>query len=187
MEYTRRTKSVRGPATTQIQPSVAAPLALPTWTAPELTLIQRLAANLNHFTMLPVQAQRQAVQPVLQATSLQRAEEQRLTDQRMTVQRQLAALPAANLAPLRAAVPLPSTPVTAGDWVSVMRQQAEQIDGQLLGSRERESFVSLQRQVAQTLVQGFRQDRQAPEARYASTASNWPPSNAIPIVPRCHG
>ncbi|WP_240741041.1 DUF4157 domain-containing protein [Deinococcus sp. Arct2-2] len=48
-----------------------------------------------------------------------------------------------------------------------MRQRAEQINGQRLSSREHDGFLALQRQVAQTLVQGFQQDRQAPDARHA--------------------
>ncbi|MFB9991963.1 DUF4157 domain-containing protein [Deinococcus oregonensis] len=125
-----------------------------------------MAADLSRFTSLPVKAQRQAVQPLLQAASVRRAEEQRLTGEQLSVQRQLAALPQASLTS-HAAVAVPARPVTAGDWVTVMRHQAEQINGQRLSSREHDGFLALQRQVTQTLVQGFRQDRQAPDARYA--------------------
>jgi hypothetical protein len=164
MEYIKRAKAGPDHSAPQSRSQAVTP-SLPSWTPPEPTPLQRLAAGLSQFTSLPVKAKRQAVHPLLQAATLQRAEEQRLSDEHTTIQRQFAALPQTNLAP-RAAVSIPSNPVTAGDWVTVMRQQAEQIDGQLLGSRERDSFLGLQRQVTHTLVQSFRQDRQAPDARY---------------------
>ncbi|WP_240740913.1 hypothetical protein [Deinococcus sp. Arct2-2] len=106
-------------------------------------------------------------------------------NEQRSVQQQMAARPQA--VPVREAAPLSAQPVTPGDWVTVMRHQAEQIDGQRLSSREHDGFIALQRQVAHTLVQGFRQDRQAPDARYPSTATTWPPCNGIPTAPPCHG
>jgi hypothetical protein len=171
MQYDTKAKTKAGGVAPQSLPLAShSPQSLPTWTAPERTEpapLQRLAADLSAFTRLPVKAQHQTVQPLFQAASLQRAEEGRLSEELLAVRRQLVQLPQANAVPPRAAVPIPSQPVTAGEWVTVMRHRAEQIDGQRLSSRDHDGFLSLQRQVAQTLVQGFRQDRQAPDARYA--------------------
>ncbi|MFB9992675.1 hypothetical protein ACFFLM_11920, partial [Deinococcus oregonensis] len=165
MEHTTKAKTQPKRSTAQSRPLAPVPQPLPTWVTPDLAPLQRLAADLSQFTLLPVKAQHQALQPVFQAARLQRAEEQRWTHEQRAVQRQLAALPLA--VPAREAAPLPARPVTAGDWVTVMRHQAEQINGQRLSSRAHDGFIALQRQVAQTLLQGFRQDRQAPDARYA--------------------
>lgn len=49
-----------------------------------------------------------------------------------------------------------------------MRARAEEVQGQPLDARAHAQFTALQRQVAQTLAQGFRTDRGEPAARYAA-------------------
>jgi hypothetical protein len=171
LEYDSKTKTRLGVSTSFLPflpPQPLPPQPLPNWALPELLPLQRLAADLKQFTLLPVKAQQHAVQPLWQAASVQRAEEQRLAQEQLTVQRQIAALPVLT-SPVVPRTPLaiPAHPVTVGDWVTVMRHQAEQISGQLLGSRQQDTFTRLQQQTSQKLVHGFRQDRQAPDVRYA--------------------
>ncbi|MDR6221559.1 hypothetical protein J2Y00_005199, partial [Deinococcus soli (ex Cha et al. 2016)] len=52
--------------------------------------------------------------------------------------------------------------------MTVMRARAEGAEGQRLDARAYGEFQALQRQVAHTLAQGFRQDRGDPAARYAA-------------------
>lgn len=49
-----------------------------------------------------------------------------------------------------------------------MRARAEEVQGRPLDARSSAAFTSLQRQVAQTLAQGFRSDRGDAQARYAA-------------------
>jgi hypothetical protein len=129
MQYDTKAKTKAGGVAPQSLPLAShSPQSLPTWTAPERTEpapLQRLAADLSAFTRLPVKAQHQTVQPLFQAASLQRAEEGRLSEELLAVRRQLVQLPQANAVPPRAAVPIPSQPVTAGEWVTVMRHRAD--------------------------------------------------------------
>ncbi|GAQ22707.1 hypothetical protein DEIGR_102734 [Deinococcus grandis] len=67
-----------------------------------------------------------------------------------------------------AQTPLPARPVTPSDWVTVMRHRAESVEGQRLDTRTFGDFHTLQRQVAQSLSQGFRMDRGEPATRYAT-------------------
>lgn len=137
-----------------------------------------LASHLQRFTSTPVQAQRQAVHPVLQAAELRAQEERRTALQRQALkQTALTPLPlgAAEPALLRQPIPPESVlrhPQTPADWVTVMRAQAEQIEGRTVNARESAQFSALQRQVTQTLVQGFRTDRRPAQERQDAYAAH---------------
>ncbi|WP_230270600.1 eCIS core domain-containing protein [Deinococcus sp. 6YEL10] len=123
----------------------------------------------QRFTARPRTLQRQAVLPVLRAAALDRQEQTRLSQQQTQVQRQITAL--GEVTPvLRPAEPLtaPAKPITPGDWVTVIRLRAEEVAGRPLDARSSAGFTALQRQVAQTLAQGFRSDRGDAQARYAA-------------------
>ncbi|WP_146160614.1 hypothetical protein [Deinococcus arcticus] len=90
----------------------------------------------------------------------------RLAIQRQAVREQLAALPDVAAPVQRPAPPVPARPQSPADWVTVMRHQAEQVEGQALDTRQYAQFTALQRQVANTLVQGFRADRGPAQSRY---------------------
>ncbi|MFC4640300.1 DUF4157 domain-containing protein [Deinococcus hohokamensis] len=105
--------------------------------------------------------------PVLRAAELHAAEVARVEGQRHALQRQVdaATLPegaiqaalqrhAERLAPLT----VPTRPATPGDWVTVMRVQAQQVDGRRLTPRQAQDFATLQRQVATRLTQAYRSD-----------------------------
>ncbi|WP_291432248.1 hypothetical protein [Deinococcus sp.] len=123
----------------------------------------------QRFTARPQTLQRQAVLPVLRAAALDRQEQTRLRQQQTQVQRQITALGEVTPAPH---LPEPSAvraaPTTPGDRVTVMRLRAEEVAGRPLDARSSSQFTALQRQVAQTLAQGFRSDRGEPAARYAA-------------------
>ncbi|MCD0164947.1 DUF4157 domain-containing protein [Deinococcus sp. 12RED42] len=134
--------------------------------------VQRFTARpqtLQRFTARPQTLQRQAVMPVLRAAALDRQEQTRLSQQSTQVQRQITALGEVTPAP-RPAEPLaaPAKPTTPADWVTVMRLRAEEVAGRPLDARSSAAFTALQRQVAQTLAQGFRADRGDAQARYAT-------------------
>ncbi|MFT2721901.1 DUF4157 domain-containing protein [Deinococcus sp. A31D244] len=124
---------------------------------------------LQRFTARPRTLQRQAVLPVLRAAAMDRQEQTRLRQQQTQVQRQITALGEVTPVP-RPAEPLtvPAKPITPGDWVTVMRLRAEEVAGRPLDARSSSQFTALQRQVAQTLAQGFRADRGDAQARYAT-------------------
>ncbi|OWL94622.1 hypothetical protein CBQ26_15115 [Deinococcus indicus] len=126
------------------------------------------ARALQRHTTRPQTAQRQVAAPALRAAALDRQEQARLEGQRGLLQRQVDAL--GPVAPLqRQPQPeVPARPATPGDWVTVMRARAEEVQGQPLDARAHAQFTALQRQVAQTLAQGFRTDRGEPAARYAA-------------------
>lgn len=142
---------------------------------------QRLRRDLAQHTVRPLAVQRQAIHPVMRAAALERAETERLQQTREALQRQITQTPASGAsegnslqrqqAALTAHVQA-RAPRSPSDWVTIMRSRAEQVAGRKLNARDTEQFRSLQRQVAQTLAQGFRQDRQAPEARYAQYADH---------------
>ncbi|GAQ22439.1 hypothetical protein DEIGR_102467 [Deinococcus grandis] len=143
------------------------PAHVPTPAAPVPTTLPP-AAPLQRFLSTPVRAQGQAARPVLRAATLQRQEEARLSGARASVQQQVAALGDVPPVQRHAQAPLPARPVTPSDWVTVMRHRAETVDGQRLDTRTFGEFQTLQRQVAQSLSQGFRMDRGEPAARYAT-------------------
>ncbi|MBZ9752717.1 DUF4157 domain-containing protein [Deinococcus sp. HMF7604] len=118
-------------------------------------------------------AQRQAVQAPLRAASLERQETARVQVQRQAVQSEpvgltlpAGALEAALQRQVQTAAPVPAKPQTPSDWVTVMRARAEEVDGKALDTRQYAQFTSLQRQVAQTLAQGFKTDSGPAAARY---------------------
>ena len=123
---------------------------------------------LQRFTARSQTAQRQAAAPVLRAASLDRQEQGRLTGERATLQRQISTLDKAALAQQPAQPPVPVKPTTPADWVTVMRERADNMQGQRLDTRAFGEFQTLQRQVAQTLAHSFRSDRGDAQARYAT-------------------
>ncbi|WP_189103059.1 eCIS core domain-containing protein [Deinococcus knuensis] len=135
--------------------------------APEPLAVQRQA--LTKHGARPQTAQRHAAGPVLRAASLDRQEQTRLEQERAHVQRQVAALGEVTAVERQADPrPVPDRPTTPAEWVTVMRARAEEVQGRPLDSRSIAAFTALQRQVAQTLVQGFRSDRGDAQARYAA-------------------
>ncbi|WP_145975598.1 eCIS core domain-containing protein [Deinococcus gobiensis] len=138
-----------------------------------------LAQGLQRLISTPVQSQRQAARPVLQAAGLRRQEEQRTLLQRQVLEQQARTvhLPTDTTRQvlLRQSAPpppVPRQPQSPADWVAVMHAQAEQIEGRVTSSREAAQFSALQRQVAQTLVQGFRADRRPAQERHDSCAAH---------------
>ncbi|WP_221089470.1 eCIS core domain-containing protein [Deinococcus aquaedulcis] len=137
--------------------------------APDLATLklQRLAQELRRLNPTSTVVQRQAAGPVLRASGLAQQEVARLAIQRQAVSEQLAALPQVEgVAVQQQAQPVPAKPQSPADWVTVMRHQAQQVEGQALDTRQYAQFTALQRQVANTLVQGFRADRGPAQARY---------------------
>ncbi|WP_291432505.1 DUF4157 domain-containing protein [Deinococcus sp.] len=124
---------------------------------------------LQRFTARPQTLQRQAVMPVLRAAALDRQEQTRLRQQQTQVQRQITSLGEVTSAPRPpGSLTAPAKPTTPGDWVTVMRLRAEEVAGRPLDARSSSQFTALQRQVAQTLAQGFRSDRGDAQTRYAA-------------------
>lgn len=162
MTFVQRRQSRRVPA-----PRPVASSQVPLTAADEQQA--RLRQALHRHTTRPATAQRQQAAPVLRAASLDRAEAARLENQRQSVQAQLSALPAPAEQPTRPPTrPVPARPVTPDEWVTVLRHRAEVIEGRRLDTRASGEFQALQRQVAQTLAQGFRADRGDAQARYAT-------------------
>ncbi len=134
--------------------------------APDLAPHPAVSGTQAHLWR-PQVLQRQAAGPVLRASGLEQAEVARVQLQRQAVSEQLAALPQMEgVAVQRQTQPVPAKPQSPADWVTVMRHQAEQVEGQALDTRQYAQFTALQRQVANTLVQGFRSDRGPAQARY---------------------
>ena len=155
--------------------------------APALPLpVQRLLEPLDPLarqrqavqahTVRPVRTQAQVASPVLRAAGLQAQELRRVEEQQRAIQRQLAQSPAPETtvsaalqrqAQRTAPLTAPKQPTSVRDWVTVMRMQAQQAEGQRLDPRQSSQLAGLQLQVTQTIVQRFRQDRQAPDQRVA--------------------
>ncbi|WP_019012442.1 DUF4157 domain-containing protein [Deinococcus aquatilis] len=134
---------------------------------------------LTAHTFRPVLVQRRATQPVLQASQYEQREVQRSATEQATVQRQLDVLPpllpgtlSAALQRQHAPASPPLKPQSPAEWVTVMRFQAEQAEGRLMDVHQAGQFTALQRQVAQVLQQGYRQDRQPPAVRQAQYAEH---------------
>ena len=128
---------------------------------------RQAAHRLFSFTGGNTASQRQVAGPALSATSLERQETQRVEGARPALQRQVDALeqtypPAAVQAALQrqqartAPTPIIRQPQSTADWVTVMRQQAEQAEGRPMRSSAFEDVKALQRQVAQRLSVGYR-------------------------------
>lgn len=190
MEYVKKKNSVSSSSAPQaVTPSLARmPAEQAAFAAEQEARLQRqkewqAARTLFDFTSGNRRVQRQSVQPVLSAASLYRQEVQQVEGIRPTLQRQVAELqqshtPAAVQAALQrqqertAPATILRHPQSQGDWVTVMRQQAEQADGRMMLSRENEQFKALQRQVAQRLAAGYRQDQRSSEVRNAEYAGH---------------
>lgn len=186
MEYA---KGPKGPTQSRQRAVIPGPLAQRL--APTEVKLQRerkLEAELSRFTARPLHLQRQAAQPVLRAAELRAQEVQRVEASRTALQRQAATL-AAHLpqgaiehalqrqVEREAPVVSPARPQSPGDWVTVMRAQAQGVQAQQdagrgLDPRQLAGFTGLQRQAAQSLVQGYRQDRQPSEVRQAQYAGH---------------
>lgn len=155
----------------------------------------------TQFISTPITAQRQAAQPVFQASTLQRQEESRINTQREPLQRQAAELSAAlpanaiqsalqRQASQNAPIHAPSRPQSSGDWVTVMRAQAQTMsaknNGSGLNSREVQHLTTLQRQTAHVLAHSVKTSlqpavqRHAEFAQHAVTLQRHPLTSAIP-------
>jgi hypothetical protein len=172
MEFKPKAKNTARPIPLQRRAGPLTVVALPPTRA-------SLAQGLQRFTSTPVESQRQAARPVLQAAGLRHQEEQRALRQRQTLERQADSVQLAAGATKEALLrqqaqpqPIPRKPQTPADWVTVMRAQAEQIEGRVTSAREVAQFSALQRQVAQTLVQGFRADRRPVQERHDNYAAH---------------
>lgn len=144
--------------------------------------IQQVAVqrDLQEHTTRPVSVQRLVVQPALRAAELNTQESQRLGVQRQALQREAAELGPISPEAITQAVQrqqqkapqVPLKPQSVGDWVTVMRFQAEQAQGHRMQPREAMQYTALQRQVANTIAQGFRQDRQPASERHQQYAGH---------------
>lgn len=168
MEFKR--KASKATPSVKLMPSI-----LPV--SPVVPTVQRqvtLRRQLQQHTVRPVQVQRQVVQPVMQAAHLHVQEVQRLATQRETLQRKMAHLSVPSTEVMQRVVrsqepeasPVPLKPQSVGDWVAVMCRQAEQAQGRRMNSHEFMQYTALQRHVAQTLSQAFRQDKNPAVQRY---------------------
>ncbi|WP_291432164.1 DUF4157 domain-containing protein [Deinococcus sp.] len=143
----------------------------------------RAAHDLFTFTSRDVSVKRSVARPALSALSLFSQAVQQVEGARPALQRQVAALkqtytPEAVQAAIQreqdrtAPTSVIRNPQTNTDWVTVMRQQAEQADGKWMGARESGQFTALQRQIAQTLTRNYLRDRQPPLRRHAEYAQH---------------
>ncbi|WP_353544425.1 eCIS core domain-containing protein [Deinococcus xinjiangensis] len=141
---------------------------------------QQLAVqrDLQTHTSRPASIQRQLVRPALRAAELHTQEVQRLALQRQNLQREATQLGPISPEAITQAVQrqqarapqVPMKPESVGDWVTVMRFQAEQAQGRRMGAKEAAQYTALQRQVANTIAQSFRQDRQPASQRHQQYA-----------------
>lgn len=136
---------------------------------------------LNTHLTRPSNVQRQMATPALQAAHLYTSEHQQAQHQTASLQRQInelqTALPtnaiqSALQRQAQASTPTQQRPVTPGDWAVTMQREAQRIEGKTLNTQQHQQFMTLQRHVTQTLVQGFRQDRQPAPERYAQYGSH---------------
>lgn len=137
---------------------------------------------INAHTWRPIQGQQRVLQPVQRALSLHAEEVSRVDGERAALQRQIAEHPPVTTADIQQAlqrlasgikpVPIVRQPKTVSDWVTVMRQQAEQAEGRRMSSRESMQFSALQRQISQTLTQSYLRDRQPPLQRQQEYAQH---------------
>lgn len=183
MEYLRKPDGSQAKKSAVIAPNQRTEV---TPDAPSAGSIQRqqvLGRDLARLTTMQRHTRQQVAQPALQAANLERQEIQRLAAERADLQAQASALqrqfsPAAlggavQRQQVQATTASPvRQPQSTADWVTVMRQQAEGIEGRYISAQENASFTQLQRQVSQTLVQRYRADRQAPEARQSEYAGH---------------
>lgn len=179
MEYQKKPSPSAVPAE---QKAVTPQVMQPTPVDPALQRQLEFQKQLHQHTFRSVGVQRQVTQPVLRAASLYSGEVQRVAAERGGLQRQVTELGGVSPEAVSQALqrqqeaqadsPVIQKPKSVGDWVTVMRQQAQQAEGRRMGAKEVAQFTALQRQVASTLVQGFRADRQPTLQRYAEYAEH---------------
>ena len=192
MEYARKKAgSAAGSAASALTPPLApllTPIQQAAKDAEQQASLQRqsewqTAHRLFSFTSRPAAVQRQVAAPVLHAASLAHQETLRVEQARPALQRQVRELeqtypPTTIQTTIQrqqartAPTPIIRQPQSTADWVTVMRQQAEQAEGQAMRSSEFEQVKALQRQVAQRLAGAYRQDRQVPALRTAEYAGH---------------
>ncbi|WP_022799752.1 eCIS core domain-containing protein [Deinococcus ficus] len=153
MQHAPKPGTVRVNPTSKHQPAVtpAPRVALPAPPARSLTQgLQRLVST-------PTQAQRQAAAPVLRAAQLDRQERQALA---AAVQRvHAAAHPVPTSPSTPSPMPVPAAPGSPAALIQRLATRAAQAEGRHLNPRQHAEYTALQRQVAETLGQGYRQDR----------------------------
>jgi hypothetical protein len=116
-----------------------------------------LTQGLQRLVSTPTQAQRQAAAPVLRAAQLDRQERQALA---AAVQRvHAAASPASTSLSIPSPMPVPAAPGSPAALIQRLAARAAQAEGRHLNPRQHAEYTALQRQVAETLGQGYRQDR----------------------------
>ncbi|UBV45355.1 DUF4157 domain-containing protein (plasmid) [Deinococcus taeanensis] len=144
---------------------------------------QQVQRDLQRFTARPTSVQLQVAAPALRAARLHAQEIGQIAAQQQTVQRQVTALTAAlpdgavqaalqRQAQSSVPVAVIRTPQSPSDWVTVMRQRAEQVEGQRLDPKAYGQFTALQRQVAGQLTTAFKQDRQPAAERHQAFAAH---------------
>lgn len=158
--------------------------------SPEQLALQRQQAqqrairrNVEQDILLQPRAKKNTAQPILRASAYRQELEQGHSNQQELLQAQQGQLlhdhtpqsletalqrEQSYVLPERP----PLKPQSNTDWVTVMRMQAAQVEGKRLSTREHEQFKTLQRQVTQTLIQRFKQDRQPAAARYSEYAEH---------------
>ena len=135
---------------------------------PQLERQRRIRQSIQRLMARPVSSQQKAAQPALRAANLYSEEVKRQETLRQTLQREATDLGSVSQEAIRQAIQrqqqvapqVPLKPQNVGDWVTVMRFQAEQAEGRRMGAKEAAQFTALQRQVAQTLTQHYLHDRQ---------------------------
>ena len=167
--------------------TVTAPRLPALQSAPPLLLYQPSQAEqathaINTHTWRPVQGQQRVLQPLQRALSLHAEEVSRVDGERASLQRQIAEHSPISHSDIQQAlqrlasgikpVPIVRQPKTVSDWVTVMRQQAEQAEGRWMGSRESGQFTALQRQISHNLTQSYLRDRQPPVQRQQEYAQH---------------
>lgn len=175
---TRKTSSKTTPtATLQRRATIKPTVPQVRFPSPQESIQRALNTHLTR----PSNVQRQMATPALQAAHLYTSEHQQAQHQTASLQRQInelqTALPtnaiqSALQRQAQASTPTQQRPVTPGDWAVTMQREAARIEGKALNTQQHGQFMALQRHVTQTLVQGFRQDRQPAPERYAQYGSH---------------
>ncbi len=178
MQHVAKQSSTK-PAAVQTRPILQTPATV----TPAVQRQQQVQRDLQRFTARPASLQRQVAAPVLRAAQLHAQETGQLTAQHQIVQRQVTALTSilpdgavetALQRQAQSSVPAAviRTPQSPSDWVTVIRQRAEQVEGQRLDPKAYGQFTALQRQVAGQLTMAFKQDRQPAAERHQVFAAH---------------
>lgn len=162
-------------------PSIWLPARSPATLEPAVQRQQELKRAVHRITTRPVAAQKQSVRPVLEAARLHAQEVRRVGAQGLALRHQVSELSTvlpegAVAAALRRRAPRgeqapPTRPHSPADWATVMRRQAEQVEGRRLDPKSYGQFTGLQRQVAEHLTMAFKQDRQSVSERHRTFAA----------------